>query len=173
MDPLASLSVAASILGVIQFGGSLMKTVREIHNSTTGLAAENANLERDCIELRLKAKNLRSFAKKNIQAFPSGEDGEELVRISEKCVKSIDEILKSLDHLRDKQAQIQREESSDDATSATFVPGLKAQEVKRRKLKTLRLAIKSVWKTDESTKALQALSDLRGQLELHVLSVLQ
>lgn len=150
-----------------------MKTVREIHNSTTGLTAENANLERDCIELRIKAENLRKFAKKNIQAFPSGEDGEELVRISEKSVKAIDEILQSLDHVRNRQAQIHRDESNNNAVSTNFMPGQKAQEVKRRKLKTLRLAIKSVWKTDESAKALQILSDLRGQLELHVLSVLQ
>ncbi|RMJ07602.1 hypothetical protein CDV36_012796 [Fusarium kuroshium] len=173
MDPLASISAAASILGVIQFGGSLLKTVREIHNSTSGLTAENANVERDCFELRHKAEDLRRFARINIQSFPSGEDGEELIRISEKCVKATGEILSSLDHVRDKQAKIQREQSGKDGSSSGFVPGQKADDVKRRKLKTLHQALRAVWKNDETAKALQTLSDLRGQLELHILSVMQ
>ncbi|KAH7237239.1 hypothetical protein B0J15DRAFT_431084 [Fusarium solani] len=173
MDPLASISAAASILGVIQFGGSLLKTVREIHNSTSGLTAENTNVERDCFELRHKAEGLSRFAKNNIQSFPSGEDGEELVRISEKCVKATEEILRSLDHVRDKQLKIQHQQSSQAGSSSGFVPGQKADEVKRRKLKTLRQALKAVWKNDEAAKALQTLSDLRGQLELHILSVVQ
>ncbi|KAJ4132475.1 hypothetical protein NW754_015292 [Fusarium falciforme] len=173
MDPLASISAAASILGVIQFGGSLLKTVREIHNSTSGLTAENTNVERDCFELRQKAEGLSRFAKNNIQSFPSGEDGEELIRISEKCVKATEEILRSLDHVRNKQLKIQYPQSSQAGSSSGFVPGQKADEVKRRKLKTLRQALRAVWKNDEAAKALQTLSDLRGQLELHILSVVQ
>lgn len=173
MDPLASISAAASILGVIQFGGSLLKTVREIHNSTSGLTVENTKVERDCFELRHKAEGLRRFAENNPESFPPGEDGEELSQISEKCVKATEEILRSLDHVRDKQLKIQREQSSEDGSSSGFIPGQKADEVKRRRLKTLRQAIRAVWKNDEAAKALQTLSDLRGQLELHILSVVQ
>ena len=66
MDPLASISTAANILGVIQFGGGLLKTVREIHQSTNGLSAENTNIELTCLQLRKQAEDLSKFAKENI-----------------------------------------------------------------------------------------------------------
>lgn len=173
MDPLASISAAANILGVIQFGGGLLKTVREIHQSTNGLSAENANIELTCLQLRHQAEGLSKFAKENIQSFPSGEDGEELIRISEKCVSATRDILRSLDQVRAKQEKIETEPTPADFSSHEFVPGEKAEEVKRRRLNTLRQALKAVWKKDEAATASKTLSDLRGQLELHILSVLQ
>jgi hypothetical protein len=173
MDPLASISAAASILGVIQFGGGLLKTVREIHQSTSGLTTENANVEQTCRELSQKSQSLSRFAKEHMQSFPSGEDGEELIRISEKCVTATKDILRSLDNVRAKQRKIETEPTPGDSSSLEFVPGQKADEIQRRRMRTLRQALKAVWKKDEAEKATKALSELRGQLELHILSVLQ
>ncbi|KAI1377629.1 hypothetical protein F4677DRAFT_42993 [Hypoxylon crocopeplum] len=167
MDPLASISAAASILGVIQFGGSLLKTVREIYQSTSGLTAENANIELACLQLAQKADGLGRFAKDNIQSFPSGEDGEELIRISEKCVSATSDILRSLDKVRAKQQTIEPTPGQE------FTPGQKAEDVQRRRFKAFRQALKVVWKKDEAAKASKTLSDLREQLEFHMLTVLQ
>lgn len=172
MDPLASISAAASILGVIQFGGSLLKTVREIHQSTSGLTAENANVEQTCRELSQKAQSLSRFAKEHMQSFPGG-DGEELIRISEKCVTATKDIVRSLDKVRTKQEKIETEPTPGESSSFEFVPGQKADEIQRRRMRTLRQALKAVWKKDEAAKASNTLSVLRGQLELHILTILQ
>ncbi|KAK3381264.1 hypothetical protein B0H63DRAFT_198516 [Podospora didyma] len=173
MDPLASISAAASILSVIQFSGSLLKTVREIHQSTSGLSVENANIEQSCRELDQKAKGLATFARENIQSFPSGEDGEELIRISEKCVAASQDILHSLDKVRATERKIISESDGGPPTLQEIRPGEKADSIQRRRLKTFRQALKVVWRKDEAAKASKTLSELRGELEFHLLSTLQ
>jgi len=88
-------------------------------------------------------------------------------------VSATRDILRSLDQVRAKQEKIDTEPTPGGFSSHEFVPGEKAEEVKRRRLNTLRQALKAVWKKDEAATASKTLSDLRGQLELHILSVLQ
>ena len=84
-------------MSVIQFSGGILKPAREIHRSTNGLSAENTNIELRYVQLDKKAKELAKFAREHIRSFPFGEDGEELIVISEKCVAASREILHSLD----------------------------------------------------------------------------
>ncbi|KAK0716299.1 hypothetical protein B0H67DRAFT_260877 [Lasiosphaeris hirsuta] len=177
MDPLSSLSAAASILSVIQFSGGLLKTVREICRSSTGLSVENTNIELSCLQLRQKAESLAQFAKGNLQSF-SGEDGEDLIRIADKCVNASRQILQSLDRVRAGEAKIEsglvpNASQGDDGEGLEAGPGQKFQDAQRRRLRVFRKAIKAAWTEDETAKAARTMSDLSRELELHILTILQ
>jgi len=173
MDPLSSLSAAASILSVIQFSGGLLKTVREICRSSTGLSEENTNIELSCLQLRQKAEGLAKFAKENIQSFPSGEDGEDLIRIADRCVDASRHILQSLDRVRYGEAKIESDELASKEGGDELQLGQKFQDAQRRRLRIFRKAMKAAWSEDETAKAAKTMSDLSRELELHILSILQ
>jgi hypothetical protein len=142
-EAIAALSLASSILQVIDFGSKFASTAwnlyKAAHHSIEGLD-EIASLRAIHINLSDVLQDIRM---QSSNADPASESSEGIVNLANECATLVEELLQSLSKL-----------SLRDAS---------------RKRDALRAAFKFVWKGEE-INALQArLNDLRSQLTLSLL----
>lgn len=154
MDPLTAVGLAASILQFVQFGGSLLSKAHQIHTSALGALPDHIDCEKVTIRLIDLAEKLKDSLKNDFgdaqplsSAITSSRmtpHAEKLREICNDCIGVSGILLERLERLRWNETD------------------------KRRKWKSLRQALKSVWsKSDLDTIAARLLGYER-ELELHL-----
>lgn len=97
LESVAALSLASSIVQFLDFGGKLFSTTKELYTSTTGLLADNVELETIASSLSHLSEDLANTHSKNIRPSPTDTD---LANLAQDCKKIADELLAALDQLR-------------------------------------------------------------------------
>jgi hypothetical protein len=147
LDPLTALSLAGTIVQLVDFGSKIFSTAYQLHRSSTGALSVNEEIETVTSDLLALATKLRRsvYSSDVLGCLTQDEQmlAENFDRVCNSAVIVADEILQRLDMLQ--------------------VKG------KRRAWKSFRQAFKAVWSKAEIAKLLEKLSKLRTSLETHVL----
>lgn len=136
MDPITALGAAAAVLQLIQFGGSIILKARQIHHFTGHIVPEYLDCEATTQRVSQLAENLKKSLGKlqashgalGVLSIAEQEEIAEAQAIEKICVKCLDFSDTLLGQLR--KLQLQENES-------------------RRKWKSFRMALKSVWSKGE------------------------
>ena len=180
MDPLSALSIAGNIIQFIQFGTRVLSNGREIHSSSSGLLAEKSELSAVTQDVKVISRAIKSSlnADQNVLIEPSVyknidvvctsqelEDLTENLKLSLRGRKSIcvDENDQGLNSICDLCIDSTTELSN-------HLDKLQVKGQKYRRWKSLRQALKTVWRKEDIDNIVRRLSLLRGQLEVHILA---
>ena len=148
LDPLTALSVAASVIQFVEFSSQIVSKARHIYQSPHGILQENYENETISIRLQSLAEGLKVPLKPKEDTAVTKQD-QALQDICMECISLSDELLLRLDELK--------------------VPSIAQQ----RRWKSCRQALKSVWSKKKLDAAAARLSQLRSELDSHVLYYLR
>ncbi|CZR60300.1 uncharacterized protein PAC_10196 [Phialocephala subalpina] len=146
IDPLTALSVAGSVIQLVDFSLKIVSKSKELYRSNNGILEENAKAE--TVTTRLKQMTGRLKQANKSQSAENKEAYSRLGDICKECAEASDELIRRLGKLE--------------------VPTWSD----KRKWKSFRQALKTVWSKqaiDEMAKRLQA---LRAELDTHILEIL-
>lgn len=184
MDPLSALSVAGNIIQFIQFGTQVLSRSHEIYRSSSGLSAEkseigaiNEDVKNISQSVKLSLNTLQieklneDLGTKNVDIFSASR---ELKDLNEK-LKLSREGRESLSADQDDQAlNMICNNCIDIADEMSYhLNRLKVKGQKHRQWKSLRQALKTVWRKEGMDNLVKRLLLFRGQLELHILASLR
>lgn len=148
LDPLTALSVAASVIQFVEFSSQIVSKARHIYQSPHGILQGNYENETISIRLQSLAEGLKVPLKPKEDTAVTKQD-QALQDICMECISLSDELLLRLDKLK--------------------VPSIAQQ----RRWKSCRQALKSVWSKKKLDAAAARLSQLRSELDSHVLYYLR
>lgn len=141
---LSALSVAASLIQVVDFAGKIVSKGRQLYRSSDGLLQEQAQTETVAIRLRQLAQNLKdAVGEPNYK--PRHSEEFQLKTICEECSGISEKLLSYLGQLK--------------------VP----KEDDHRKWKSFRQALKNVWSKRELDDLAKRLAELRNELGTQIL----
>ncbi|KAI9935071.1 hypothetical protein MW887_000692 [Aspergillus wentii] len=144
LDPMTALSVATSVVQFVDFGTKLISKSREIYKSADGVLADHAEQAAVSSKLADLTRRLSTFADGYETKLSSAEKA--LQEVALDCLQVANEFGCAIDQL--------------------MVNG------KHRKWKSLRQALKSVWKKEEMEERLVRLDRLRQLVIVHLLVVI-
>ena len=146
LDPITALSVACSVLQIVDFAGTLISKGKKYYESADGSLVEHKDQAAAAAKLGALAKTLS-------QTLPSAQSGPK--SSEERAVQAI---------ARDC-----------NVTAAEFVKVLNKLSVgsKHRAWASIRQAIKSEWSKDGITTMQAKLASLREQMVIHLLVILR
>jgi hypothetical protein len=148
LDPLSALSVAVSVIQFVEFSSKIVSKARHIYSSPDGILRENYEKETISTRLQSLAEGLKVPLKPKNDTVVTKQD-QALQDICTECISLSDELLLQLDKLK--------------------VPSYSEQ----RRWKSCRQALKSVWSKKKLDEAAARLSQLRGELDSHLLYYLR
>jgi hypothetical protein len=141
LDALSAVSLAASIVQFVDFSSKIVSKGYHLHRSAEGVLPENARLAYVIADL----KDLNTKLQCHERLGCLTRDEQALEDLSSQCSALATELLGRLEKLKVE------------------------QNVKNRKWKSFRQALKIVWGKEALDQMAATLSDYRSQLELHVL----
>lgn len=148
LEPFSAIGLAGNICQFLDFGGKILSQGREIYQSVDGSAPRN-------VELIVVYSDLSSLASRLGQptnqatSVPANTGDEQLRLIAQSCYALAKELLSALEKLKVDPNQ------------------------SHRRWKSVRQAIKSVWKEDQIQDTERRLGTFRQQLLLRLLSILR
>ena len=143
MDPLSALGVAASVVQFLQFGGSLVSKSRQIY--TQGTLLDDVKCKKASKRLNELTGRIRVSLKEELEKTGTlSSDARALGIICGNCTKLSSELLLNLNKLR-------------------------VDENHKRKWKSFRQALKSVWSKDGVDSIARRIADCRDELNTHVM----
>ncbi|KAL8664663.1 MAG: hypothetical protein Q9168_007862 [Polycauliona sp. 1 TL-2023] len=145
MDPLSSLSVASSILQLVDFGGKLLAGTRELYNSADGASAANRELEIATSQLNIICSGLSIPPEKYLNR-DAGQSELALIPLAQSCRELGDELLSVLRKLK--------------------------LGDRRRKWATFRQAFLSIWRESKIRDYEKRLGQYRSLITIHLTSML-
>jgi hypothetical protein len=145
LDPLTALSLAGTVIQLVDFGSEIFSTAYELHKSATGALSANDEIKTITSDLLALTIKLRRSFYSSEALFTQEEQtlANNFERICNEALGVADEILQRLDRLK-----------------------VKGQY---RAWKSFQQAAKAVWSKAEIAKLLERLSKLRTALETHIL----
>lgn len=147
LEPFSAIGLAGNICQFLDFGGKILSSGREIYQSVDGSAPRNVELVIVYSDLSSLASRLRQPTSQATSLPDNGDD--QLRLIAQSCYSLAKELLSALEKLRLDPKQ------------------------SHRRWKSVRQAIKSVWKEDQIQDMERRLSTFRQQLLLRLLSILR
>ncbi|KAH8786794.1 hypothetical protein F5882DRAFT_326431 [Hyaloscypha sp. PMI_1271] len=141
LDALSAVSLAATIVQFVDFSSKIVSKGYHLHRSAEGVLPENARLA--YVIADLKDLNIKLQCHERLGCLTRDEQA--LEDLSSQCSTLATELLGRLEKLKVE------------------------QNVKNRKWKSFRQALKIVWGKEALDQMAATLSDYRSQLELHVL----
>lgn len=153
LDPLSALSVAASIIQVVDFAGNIVSKGKDLYKSSDGALRENTEAETVTVRLRemtMKLKDSQIFlqgSSANAPVGPQMSKPEELQlqEICDECLSISEQLLLHLSKLKVQMGQ------------------------ESRKWKSFRQALKTVWSKPDLDGLARRLGELRNELDTHLL----
>jgi len=147
MDPLTALSLAGSVIQIIQFGSQIVSKGRELRMSPTGALRENVDAEAAARNLRRMTARLQDSLHTRVER-PLTEESQILHDICSDCTRIADQLIAKL-------------------------VALKIPENGRQGWKSFRQGLKSVLGKNGVDEIASSLSLSRNQLEIHILASLR
>jgi hypothetical protein len=147
MDFLTTLSIAANVIQIIQFGSQVVSKGYKLHKSPAGALCENADLEAAACTLRRLTVKLQDSLSTG-EERPLTEESQVLHDICNDCIRVADQLLAKLDTL-------------------------KIPENNRQGWRSFRQGLKSVLGKKGIDGIASSLSLCRDQLEIHILASLR
>jgi hypothetical protein len=147
MEPLSALALAGNIVQFIDFGCRLVSESHEIYKR--GVAAEYVDFQVISENLSELSDSFKNISPENETFHPMAhrrEDG--LRRMASMCKEVADELFQTLQNL-------------------------KAKNTPHHKWTSFRQALMVLWKRDKIDALKKRLDDLRGQLNIHIVSILR
>ena len=141
MDPLSALSLAATLVQLVDFVSKIVSKGYHIYNATDRALPQDAALEYIVTDLQ----NLNARLKHHDRLSCATKDEQALEDLSTSCTVLANEVVSRLNRLK------------------------VAGDIKHRKWKSFRQALKSVWSKEELDFMATKLSEYRNQLEFHIL----
>jgi len=141
MDPLSALSLAATLVQLVDFTSKIVSKGYHIYKAADSALPENATLEYIVTDLQ----NLNARLMHHDRLSCATKDEQALEDLSTSCTMIANEVVSRLNKLK------------------------VAGDIKYRKWKSVRQALKSVWNKEELDAMATKLSEYRNQLEFHVL----
>ncbi|KAE8446759.1 hypothetical protein EG329_011664 [Mollisiaceae sp. DMI_Dod_QoI] len=141
MDPLSALSLAATLVQLVDFTSKIVSKGYHIYNDTDQALPQNVALEYLVTDLQ----NLNARLHHHDRLSCATRDEQALEDLSASCAVLADELVSRLNKLK------------------------VADDAKHRKWKSFRQALKSVWSKEELDAMAAKLFEYRNQLEFHVL----
>lgn len=153
MDPLTALGLAAGVVQFVSFAAHLVSRTKEIHESAAGKTKETATLESTYIKLQQMSVRLKESSKRDATL--------EIVEGSTEFVKHVFAI-----------NDLSRTCEGDCQRLLDIVGKLKAGgEGAHRRVQTLRVALKTAWKSSEIAELEERLHRTQTKLTIHVCSL--
>lgn len=147
LDPQTALSVATSVLQFVDFGTKLISKGREIYKSADGVLADHAEQAAVASKLADLTRGLSKSADSfNTLVNPAPEDTA-LAKVALDCLEVAEDFSAAIDQL--------------------------AVTGDRRKWKSFRQALKSIWKKEDLEKKMAKMDGLRQLVIVHLLVVVQ
>ena len=97
LDPLTALSLAASVVQFVEFGGKLISKSHEIYISTNGATKENATIGEVTADIKSISRRL---VKQSDTIHGSSPDEVELTNLANSCEELADDLLRLLANLK-------------------------------------------------------------------------
>jgi hypothetical protein len=144
LDPLTALGLAGNIVQFVDFGFKLVSDSIETYRSVDGGLSTNVELGSITEDLSLVAGNLGSM---NEVGNRFSKDERALIKLSDQCKALADKLL--------------------DVLHGLAVTG------SHKKWKSVRQALRSVWKDGEIQDVRRRLNDFRSQLTLRLVAILR
>lgn len=142
MDPLTALSLAVNVAQCVDWSRQIVCKARELYQSGTSQdVSEKTTVTQRLIDLTDRVRSLQR--KTNSRGGSPNLD-----RICDDCITASDELLRSLQRLK--------------------VP---KDDVERRRWKSLRQALKTVWSTNDINSMASRLSSLRNELTAEIIVI--
>lgn len=141
MDPLSALSLAATLVQLVDFTSKVVSKGYHIYNAADIALPQNAALEYIVTDLQ----NLNARLKHHESLGCATKDEQALEDLSTSCAVLANEVISKLNKLK------------------------VAGDESHRKWKSFRQALKSVWNKEELDAMAAKLSEYRNQLEFHIL----
>ncbi|PMD34239.1 hypothetical protein L207DRAFT_138175 [Hyaloscypha variabilis F] len=145
MDPFSALSVAANIVQFIVYGINIVSKGNQLYKSTDGALIENVELQEATIRLQQLSRNFDKSLDQSLSQGLSAQNDESIQKICGECKAVSKELVEKLERLK--------------------VP----EGHPHKKWKSFRQALKSVWTKERIEDIAQRLSQLRIELDSHVL----
>jgi len=145
MDPISAVSLAATIVQLVDFSSKLVSKGHHIYHSAKGAVEENIDLEAVTTDLLEISTRLKTHERLGCLS----KDDQLLEDLAGKCATISDELLSRLERL-------------------------KVQEhAKQRKWKSFRQALKTVWSKKDLDALSVRLRGYREEMELRILATLK
>lgn len=142
LDPLTALSLASSVVQFVDFGTKLLRTGRELYDSSNGSSVGNQDLE--TIAKDLKGLNGRLRHRPSPQWTNLSDADRNLILLAEQCEDIADTLIDALEEV-------------------------KLRSTPNRRFESFKQALKTFWKQDQLDATNARLQNFREQLNLHVL----
>lgn len=147
MDPLTAVSLAANIIQFVDFTSKLVFSARSIWQSTTGSRAEDDELDLVAQSITRLHENVVILERIPLASAKLTRREKSLLPLQQACVSLGNDLISTLDKLRVSEP--------------------------RKKWKSVRVALVSVWK-EEKVKQMEArLMKLQRQIDSHLISDIQ
>src|SRR5450432_3540739 len=149
MDPLTALSIAGTIVQLVDFGSRIIGGTYRVHRSTTGALPVNEELELITRDLAALARKLRYLSRQEDASLSSVQitQTKALQSLCDACIRLADQLL-------------------------TRLNGLKIQG-RHQVWRSLQHAVKAAWAQKELDDLTTRLSACRKSLETHIWSNLR
>jgi hypothetical protein len=144
MDPLSALGLAASVVQFVQFGGSLVSKSHQIYTSSEGKLTSNVECETATTRLVALSEQLKDSLR-NASSVGISADELAIEALCNDCIVISKELLVRLNKLSADEGQ------------------------RRRKWKSFRQALKSVWSKEDIDKIVRRLVTVRQELDSHLI----
>ena len=145
MDPFSALSVAANIVQFVVYGVNIVSKGNQLYKSTDGTLIENAELEEATVRLQGLSRAFQESLDQSVPENSNAENDQSLRKICDECKAVSHELVGKLEKLK--------------------VPNGHPY----KKWKSFRQALKSVWSKERIDELAQRLTNLRLELDSHVL----
>lgn len=148
LDPFSALSVASNVVQFVSFSTELLSKSCELYSSTTGSTAKHTKLETLYQDLHQLSQKLSSSSQSTSEEIECSPEEHALGRVADSCKETADELLST-------------------------IHGLKVTTGSRRKWRSFRQALKSVWKQQKIEALQKRLDAISGQFNLHFAAILR
>jgi hypothetical protein len=153
LDPLTALSVASSVIQLVDFSLKIVSKSKDLYKSNNGTLKENAATETVTIRLKQMTSRLRGQLGRNSNGIRNGTYDQarqdRLMDICKECSEVSDELIHHLGKLK--------------------VPTWS----EKSKWKSFRQALKSIWSKPAIDEMAKRLEVLRAELDTHILEILR
>ena len=147
LDPLTALSLAASAIQLVDFSGKILSKGKSLYKSVEGVTRENEELEESTARLKESCIGLKNALPPETAGLTTDE--ERLRETCEACALVAEELISCLQSLR------------------------VSSRARHRGLESLRKALKTVLSSSKSDALLERLTNLRAELDTHILILLE
>lgn len=191
IDPLSALSVAASIVQFAEFAGKIVSKGKELYSSTSGALRENEETESATERLQLLAlqtKDAWNHARRStVRSLPpqgpvllvagENENAEDLLIRQNEQRQEREEYLREEKEQQEIQRRLEDICGACDRISTELLKHLRELKVPKgqehREWRSFRHALKSVWSKKGVDEMARKLSELRSDMDTHVLVLLR